>query len=121
MERAVQWADRDDATKFHEFETGLWSRLLELGRALVVLFLARQAARKRPKRYEHDGRTYVLSGTRTSDLGTRFGKVSFTRAIGRRLGFWRRAKADLPVDRELGLCGGFSLGTVVTITHLCAQ
>jgi hypothetical protein len=122
VERAIQWADRDDPTKFHEFETGLWSRLLALGRALVVLFLARQAARSRAKRYEYEGRTYVLAGqTRTSELGTRCGKVSFIRPIGRRLGFWRRAKADLPVDRELGLCGGFSLGTVVTIAHLCAQ
>jgi hypothetical protein len=28
---------------------------------------------------------------------------------------------DLPVDRELGLSGGFSLGTVATIVQLCAM
>jgi hypothetical protein len=58
---------------------------------------------------------------RTSEIGTRFGKVLFSRPVGRRRGFWKRAKADLPVDRELGLSAGFSLGVVVAITRLCAQ
>jgi hypothetical protein len=120
---ALAWADDDRQQLFFEFERGLWTRLLGLGRALVVLFLTRQAQRMRAAQYEHAGREYVLATKkpRKSKLGTRFGKVSFTRPIGRQTGFWRRAKADLPVDRELGLCTGFSLGVVLAMTRLCAQ
>ena len=32
-----------------------------------------------------------------------------------------RAAVDLPVDRDLGLCGGFSLGVVNAMTRLCTQ
>ena len=32
-----------------------------------------------------------------------------------------RGKCDLPVDRELGLCSGFSLGVVLAVTRLSAQ
>jgi hypothetical protein len=122
MDGAMRWADRDEATTFHEFEVRLWSLLLALGRALIALFLARQVARRRATQYEHDGRKHVLTGEmRTTEIGTRCGKVSFKRPVGRRLGVSQRAKADLPVDRELGLCGGFSLGVVAAIARLCAQ
>jgi hypothetical protein len=121
VQQTIRCADCQSTT-FHEFEMELWTSLLALGRALIVLFLAKRAAKWWPKQYEHDGRTYILAEeTRTSDLGTRCGKVRFTRPIARPLGLGKRAKADLPVDRELGLCSGFSLGTVVAITHLCAQ
>lgn len=102
-------------------EAELWTALLALGRALVALLLARSAARSRPATYEHDGARYALDTTtrRNGEVGTRFGKVKFSRAIGRRLG--GRGRADLPVDRELGLSGGFSLGTVTAITQLCAM
>ena len=102
-------------------EAELWTALLTLGRALLALLLARSEARSRPPTYEHDGARYVLDTTtrRNSEVGTRFGKVKFSRAIGRRLG--GRGRADLPVDRELGLSGGFSLGTVTAITQLCAM
>jgi hypothetical protein len=120
VQDVVGWADRDGAMAFHPFEVELWHRLLALGRALVVLFLARQVARPRPARYEHQGCVFVLTGkSRSSELGTRFGKVDFERPIGRRLG--QRAKADCPVDRELGLCAGFSLGVVAAVARLCAQ
>jgi hypothetical protein len=56
----------------------------------------------------------------TSDLGTMFGKVSFPRPVARPTGNPRGA-ADRPVDRELGLCSGFSLGVVSVVAKLCAQ
>jgi len=102
------------------FERDLWTRILALGRALMSLFLARRAWALRPTVYQRSGATYELVEERTSELGTRFGKVSFTRPVGRR---WNRPKetVDLVVDRELGLAGGFSLGVMMAVTRLCAQ
>jgi hypothetical protein len=102
------------------FERELWTRMLALGRALMALFLTRRAWALRPAVYERGGATYELVGERTSELGTRFGKVSFTRPVGRR---WERPKEsmDLVVDRELGVGGGFSLGVMMAVTRLCAQ
>ena len=94
--------------------------MLTLGRALVRLFLARQAARPRFLEYRQGGRTYRLDDRRVSHLGTRFGKVEFARPVGRQVGD-RRAVADLLVDRELSLCSGFSLGVVTGVTRLVAQ
>jgi hypothetical protein len=94
--------------------------LLALGRALVVLFLERQASRTRPAEYRWNGKRYLLAGERVSDLGTRCGKVMFRRPVGRRPEA-PRAACDLPVDRELGLCAGFSLGVVAGMSRLCAQ
>jgi hypothetical protein len=104
----------------HDVETSLWTALLALGRAMIALYFARVAARPRSASYVHDGAKYVLAGSTTSEIGTRFGKVEFERPVGRRVG-WRRAAADRPVDRALGLCGGFSLATVMSVTRLCAQ
>jgi hypothetical protein len=120
FERALSCADRAAGRSLWAFEGEAWKLLLALGRALMALFLARQAARLRDTRYAVDGVEYVLGGERTSRIGTRFGKVTFVRPVGRRLRA-RRARADLPVDRELGLCSGFSLGVVTGITRLCAQ
>lgn len=110
----------DDGASFFDFERRLWSALLSLGRALVVLFLVRRAQRPRAVDYEHDGRKYRLDGERMTPLGTRFGKVEFTRPVGRRV-HKRDAAVDLLVDRELRLCSGFSLGVLVAMTRLCAQ
>ena len=118
--RALTRAETVKRQSFFSFERELWTLMLELGRTLVVLFLAHQAARPRAVDYRHGGLPWRLGGERTSELGTRFGKVSFTRVIGRRRDI-RRAACDLPLDRELELCGGFSLGVVVAITRLCAQ
>ncbi|MGC4121373.1 MAG: hypothetical protein QM765_43710 [Myxococcales bacterium] len=103
-----------------DFESQLWSALLALGRAAVGLYLVVRAARPRASEYEHDGRHWLLGPCRDSELGTRFGKVRFERPTGVDASN-RRAARDLPVDRELGLCGGFSLGTVTAMTRLCAQ
>jgi hypothetical protein len=122
VDELFKLAEAGEVSTFDTFERGTWSRLLALGRALAVLFLVRTVARPRDARYVHEGKEFVLAKERrTTSLGTRFGKVPFTRPIGRRVGFFSRAKADLPIDRELGLCGGFSLGTVVAVARLCAQ
>jgi hypothetical protein len=102
------------------FEPALWSEVLAIGRALTGLWIARCAARPRPSRYEHEGRTYDVVGTEASEVGTRFGKVAYEGPVGRVVG-WKRAARDLPLDRELGLCGGFSLLMVMTLVKLCAQ
>lgn len=121
LDRLRRHADTDEQLSFHEFELELWKLVLAAGLALVALFLARRGAQPRPVDYEHDGRRYRLTGKwRTTTLGTRFGKVSFSRPQGRRpraLG----AAADLPVDRELRLCSGFSLGVVLLVTRFAAQ
>lgn len=127
-DRAVQSAFEDALTiargattkSLHDIETSLWSALLALGRALIALYLARVAARPRPTGYVRDGARFVFAETATSEIGTRFGKVAFERPVGRRVG-WRRATCDRPIDRALGLCGGFSLATVMAVTRLCAQ
>lgn len=120
FERALGLADSADRKRFWDFERELWSAMLELGRALVMLFLSRQAGRPRPAEYSHDGRRFSLNRERRSAFGTRFGKVEFTRKVGSPLDDESTA-ADLPIDRELGLCSGFSLGVAMALTRLCAQ
>ena len=117
---AVAWADAAEKRSFPAFESRLWTSMLSLGRALVGLFLARQAQRPRAAEYRHGGRLYRLDDRRVSALGTRFGKVKFERPVGREPED-RSAAADLLVDRELGLCSGFSLGVVIGVTRLVAQ
>lgn len=69
----------------NQVETTLWTAMLALGRALIALYLARAAARPRATEYAHDGAKYVLVGFASSEIGTRFGKVLFERAVGRRV------------------------------------
>jgi hypothetical protein len=121
FESARAWAESSSKRSFWDFERELWTRLLALGRALVVLFLVRAAARPRGLEYRLAGERHVIAKKRlTTQLGTRFGKVPFTRPVGRMVRAPRAAR-DLPVDRELGLCSGFSLGVAVAVTRLCAQ
>jgi hypothetical protein len=119
FERVRRCAEPKGTRPLADVEAELWTALLVLGCAVVALFLARCAARPRPATYEHEGRRYALDmdGRRT-EIGTRFGKIPFRRPIGRPVGGLSRV--DLPVDRELGLCSGFSLGTVTVIAQLCA-
>jgi hypothetical protein len=115
-------ADADRARSLASAEKELWTALLALGRCALALFLARQAARPRSTEYRHDGVEYVVEPRRParSAIGTRFGKVPFERPVGRRAD-GQRGPRDLPVDRALGLVGGFSLGTVAAVCRLCAQ
>jgi hypothetical protein len=120
FEAALRVANDPSPRPLGAFEATLWTQVLALGRALIALFLARQAARPRAVAYQHDGIEYELGGSVTSEVGTRFGKVMFERPVGRRVGM-RRAARDLPVDRDLGLGAGFSLSVITTVTKLCAQ
>jgi hypothetical protein len=117
---AVAVVDTAESQPLAAVETALWRQMLALGRALVVLNLARRAGAPRAVRYEHDGKQYEVVGTETVEVGTRFGKVVFEAPVGRRVGK-RRAARDLPLSRELGFCAGFSLVVVMTLTKLCAQ
>ena len=118
---AMKCADSSAKCTLAEKEAALWTKTLALGAALTALFLFRQAARSRLARYTHEGNTFVIAESwRSSSLGTRFGKIPFVRPVGRQVGK-RTAQADLPVDRELGLCGGFSLGVAMAIARLCAM
>lgn len=121
FEQALALAEGRNRRTFQELEQGLWSALLELGRALVLLFLARAVQRPRASTYKRGLLRFVMTGeARTTELGTLFGKVSFTRPVARPMGA-ARGRCDLPIDRELGLCSGFSLGVVMATTRLCAQ
>jgi hypothetical protein len=120
VDATVCLADSDQRRTATEVEAELWTAVLLLGRALMALFLARQAARARSQEYAHAGRRWSLSDERRSEVGTRFGKVAFVRTVGREIGN-PRAACDLIVDRELGLSGGFSLGVVLATARLCAQ
>src|SRR6266849_4484383 len=114
-------AEEPRSRRFIEFESELWTGLLALGGAVVRLFLECQVARPRPVEYRAGGQRYRLTGERqTLELGTRFGKVSFARPVGRRPEA-PRAACDVPVDRELGLCSGFSLGVGQGLLRLYAQ
>lgn len=120
FEGALRCAERRTARRFHEFDVELWTGMLALGRALVVLFLAHQCALWRRQDYVHGGRRYEVDQERTMEIGTRYGKVLFRRPVGRRAGA-SRGKVDLPVDRALGLVSGFTLNVVMTMAKFCAQ
>lgn len=108
--------------RLEQREARLWTALLALGRVVLALLLARCAAQLRPSTYVYNGQHFAFDAShrRRIELGTRFGKLKFSRPVGLPLDGASRA-ADLPIDRELGLCSGFSLGTVVAITRLCAM
>jgi hypothetical protein len=123
VERAVHALIESAETqeKFAEFESIAWVRLLAVGRAVALLFLTRRACAPTLLEYTHAEQRWLLAEWRATELGTRFGKVNFKRRVGRRAGYFRRGKADLPLDRELGLVGGFSLGAATALARLCAQ
>jgi len=120
FEKALSTADTAEPQALAVVEASLWTLILALGQALIALYLARCAGRPRPARYELDGKDYEIRGSATEEVGTRFGKVRFETPVARRVG-WGRLARDLPLNRELGLCAGFSLLVVLTLTKLCAQ
>ncbi len=120
FDAAYRRANEGELGPLAVFEPTLWTEVLAIGRALMALWIARCSARPRPARYEHDRRTYEVVGTEAGEVGTRFGKIEYEGPVGRLVG-WKRAARDLPLDRELGLCGGFSLLAVTTLVRLCAQ
>jgi hypothetical protein len=106
IEKVVSLADAERRRSFWAFERKLWTQLLAVGRAMVTLFPIRQALRPRPAEYVHEGRHLLLSAERTSAIGSRFGKVTFTRP--RHL----RVEPEPARDAEDGRCrrrGGESI------------
>lgn len=103
-----------------DVEVALWNITLALGRALMGLFLAQRGTRWKAGRYERDGLEFEVVGKDRVALGTRFGKVSYERPVGRVVGAPRMMR-DLPLDRELGLPGGFTAQVVLTTAKLCAH
>lgn len=121
VDRVLKYADATGVATLDSVERELWTALLGLGRAVMALFLAKHAARPRAATYVHEEVRFAFDPEtrRRTEIGTRFGKVAFARGIGRPMG--GRHRADLPVDRDLGLCAGFSLGTVTAVAQLCAM
>jgi hypothetical protein len=120
FDQALAIARGATTRSLHEVETSLWTALLALGRAMIAVYLARVVARPRGTGYVYDGAKFLFAESASTEIGTRFGKVEFERPVGRRI-CWRRAACDRPIDRALGLCGGFSLPTVLSVARLCAQ
>jgi hypothetical protein len=121
VREVVAIADVAAPTPTASVEQRVWSALLVLGRELMALHFARQAARWTPKRkYSVDGRDFTIVGAETTSIGTRFGKVEVQQPVGR----WQadpRAERDWPLQRELGLPAGFTMLVVTTVARLCAQ
>lgn len=103
-----------------EVEKETWAGCLEFGRAIMGLFLARRALGSRHRRYEHDGGQYEVVGHETLEIGTQFGKIEILQPVGRRIEDGN-GKRDLPLMRELGLPGGFTLPVVTLFGRLCAM
>ena len=86
FDKAVAIAERGKKRSFHEFERSLWSALLELGRTMVLLFLAHAAARPRKSTYKRGLTRFVMvpasKKMRETELGTLFGKVLFSETYG---------------------------------------
>ena len=108
---AVENAEESTA---HEAEEAVWACLLLLGRALMAWFFARRSAASSATIYKHAGLAYEIVGAETIEVGTRFGKVELRRPVARVVGMERWAR-DFPLDRQLGLVGGFTLAVVATI------
>lgn len=121
VKETIAWSESLERRTLDEAESGVWGRLFALGRALMTLWLLVHATRRRAAEYEHDGRIYAFRGEhRRTEVGTRFGKVLFTRPVARPKDK-PRGKQDRPVDREIGLGSGFSLPVTTTIVRLCTQ
>src|SRR5260370_41474962 len=80
-------ADSAVPTSAANAEQRVWSGLLALGRALMALFFARQAARWQVGRaYDVEGDGFVVVGTETAVIGTRLGRGAGEVRGGKRLG-----------------------------------
>lgn len=120
MQQLVSVVDRESPQTATEVETALWSGVLHLGVLMMTLFFARQLARwPTGFRYEVAGVGHQVEGADAAEIGTKFGKVSVRRPIGREVGR-PRSRRDLPMSRALGLSGGFTLPLVTLVAKFCA-
>jgi hypothetical protein len=116
----IEWVQSSDCPTAAAFESELWKRVLAVGAALFMLFLATRAARPRAVRYEADGHEFVLaSGGVTTQLATKFGWISFWQPRAERVG--KRDRQDLPLSRELKIGARFTLGVMTSLGELCAR
>lgn len=121
LEEAVSLVCGQRRQRLHVVERRLWTLMLALGAALVGLFLSKQAELELPTDYLHGGKAWcVTRETAKTRVGTLFGKVWFTRRVGRPATNARGAR-DFPIDRALGLMGGFSPAVVLAMVRLSAQ
>lgn len=119
-DEAIAFIDSDEPKTLRQAEEGLWPLLMAFGQALVLLYLVKRTATPRSAFYEHEGKSLVILGTYTGDVATIFGKVRWSRPTARLAGKLGPVE-DLPIDREIGLTGGFSLSVIERIGRLSAQ
>lgn len=120
MQELAALVDRPSPQTATEVELALWSGVLLLGVELMTLFFAQQV-RKWPTglRYDLEGVAHEVEGAQPVEVGTRFGKVSTLRPIGRVVG-QPRARRDFPMSRAVALPGGFTLPVVTLVAKFCA-
>jgi hypothetical protein len=121
IQRLVSVVDRQSSQTATEVEAELWSGVLRLGVALMTLYFAHQVLRwPAGLRYDVGGVAHEVTGLESVEVGTRFGKVSMVQPFGRVRGR-PRDRRDLPMSRELGLPGGFTLPLVTLVAKFCAM
>jgi len=116
MEAMLAIVERPGVQQANDAEVAVWSAALRLGAAVMTLFFERQAERwPSGHRYEDDaGVAHEVAGADVVEIGTRFGKVSVRQPMGRAIER-RRGRRDMPMARELGLPGGFTLPLVALV------
>ena len=121
MEAMLAIVERPGVQQANDAEVAVWSAALRLGAAVMTLFFERQAERwPSGHRYEDDaGVAHEVAGADVVEIGTRFGKVSVRQPMGRAIER-RRGRRDMPMARELGLPGGFTLPLVALVAKFCA-
>ena len=120
VREAIATAETTGERSAGDVEAKVWAGMLAVGRALMTLFFAHRAKSRSVGPYVLEGKEYEVVERETTQIGTRFGKVAFERPVGRVVGAPTMAR-DLPLDRELGLPGGFTLPVVLTVAKFCAH
>ena len=102
---AEGWSTRDEPVAFREFETALRTALFALGRALVMLFLARReqrVMRDHPPSVRRGRRCFRRAPAQARNLSTLFGVVRYWRTYFREVAKKKR-RGFYPLDVALGL------------------
>lgn len=119
----LDWLEQtNDERRLWDVERGLATRLWELGRLLVVLWLVGKRPGLAPRTARGpDGRIYRWHGFRKTAVKTMFGAASVARGfyvIGR----GKRGETFVPFDREVGIPPArFSLASIGFSTFLAAK
>ena len=100
-----EWAEREEAVTFREFEKALRVAVFALARAAVALFLAlrqQRVMREQPRREQRGGRTFRQAPAQARNLTTMFGVVRYVRTYMREVAAEAR-RGFHPLDVALGL------------------